>query len=671
MAISNYKSTQIELNVPNKVLATSISSVSGHAYWPHQNGTGDLWYEGVGTKKYYQWTVTFSVTEQLHGSHLTRDDFKYNGLDIVVGDWLGQASSGDCWKVISVTSKTTTSVTCIVEDWLRYNTFRASNGNGAPSSGSGVIFSLNEKGIPMLDPLPGTVAASFYPTVASRFEYLNPQTNYVLEQTAHGLSKGDIVAVSGSGFSKANTSTMAKMIGVVTEAGPGPNQFMILPNNKIVDFEPSIPGSQGDYVYVSSSGEFTTSDTGKIAFLKIQDAIPTTLTGTVNDPTIPDNHAITLNTKTVTFAGTGGANATLAQMVATINGVSGHSVVASSVPTPNAINSDPSNAIYGLVGGYTPFSAYIDSGSGNTLVNFTTNGSQYSNVSTPEDMETDIKAANIANLTVSATATVLTLTEENGNAINFTNANADSNSNHFAGGSSLTGFDLTNASPGTNKLLLTRADGGPIDIYEGTENFRVSTGIASGHTGMYPLAMNIEQGIRTGGTTLVASISARDALSSQAGDQAYVTNKGDGEWGLYLYTGSAWVEVSNQDSATVDAKTLTTTFTMPVGGFGTSTTQNLGNISPGRKIQSVSIEVNTTFVGHSGGEPNIEIGTQADPDVYCDSPSNDLTASAGDTFICNPEYQYPATETQDQLIRARCNHYGASAGNVTIKLTYI
>jgi hypothetical protein len=671
MAISNYKSTQIELNVPNKVLATSISSVSGHAYWPHQNGTGDLWYEGVGTKKYYQWTVTFSVTEQLHGSHLTRDDFKYNGLDIVVGDWLGQASSGDCWKVISVTSKTTTSVTCIVEDWLRYNTFRASNGNGAPSSGSGVIFSLNEKGIPMLDPLPGTVAASFYPTVASRFEYLNPQTNYVLEQTAHGLEKGDIVAVSGTGFSKANTSTMAKMIGVVTEAGPGPNQFMILPNNKIVDFEPSIPGSQGDYVYVSSSGEFTTSDTGKIAFLKIQDAIPTTLTGTVNDPTIPDNHAITLNTKTVTFAGTGGANATLAQMVATINGVSGHSVVASSVPTPNAINSDPSNAIYGLVGGYTPFSAYIDSGSGNTLVNFTTNGSQYSNVSTPEDMETDIKAANIANLTVSATATVLTLTEENGNAINFTNANADSNSNHFAGGSSLTGFDLTNASPGTNKLLLTRADGGPIDIYEGTENFRVSTGIASGHTGMYPLAMNIEQGIRTGGTTLVASISARDALSSQAGDQAYVTNKGDGEWGLYLYTGSAWVEVSNQDSATVDAKTLTTTFTMPVGGFGTSTTQNLGNISPGRKIQSVSIEVNTTFVGHSGGEPNIEIGTQADPDVYCDSPSNDLTASAGDTFICNPEYQYPATETQDQLIRARCNHYGASAGNVTIKLTYI
>jgi hypothetical protein len=669
MAISNYKSTQIELNVPNKVLATSISSVNGYAYWPHQNGSGDLWYSGSGTKKYYQWEVTFSVTEQQHGSHLTRDDFKYNGLDVVVGDWLSEATSGDCWKIISVSSKTANSVTCIVEDWLRYNTFRASNGNGAPSNGAGVVFSLNEKGIPMLDPLPTTVSSSYYPTIASRFEYLNPQQNYVLEQTAHGLDKGDIVAVSSSGFSKANTSTMAKMIGVVTQAGPGPNQFMIMPNNQIIDFEPSIPGNQGDYIYVSSAGEFTTSDTGKIAFLKVQDSIPTVLTGTVNDPSVPDTHSILLNTKTVTFSGTNNANATLSQIVSQINNVANTNVVATTIPTPNAINSDSSTAIYGLVGGYTPFSAYIDSGSGNTLVNFTTNGSQYAGVSTPQDMATDITAANIANLTISSTATVLTLTEENGNAITFANGNADTNSNPFAGGSSLTGYPLTNASPGTSKLKLTRSDGGPIDIYEGTENFRVGTGIASGHTGMYPLAMNIEQGIRTGGTTLVADISARDSLSSQAGDQAYVTNKGDGEWGLYLYTGSAWVEVSNQDSATVDAKTLTVNFEMPVGGFGTSTTTNMGNISPGRKIQSVSVEVHTAFTGHSGGSPNIEVGTIADPDVFCDSPSNDLTGLG--SYLCNPEYVYPASETQDITVRARCNHYNASAGNVTVKLTYV
>ena len=669
MALSNYKSSQIVLNVPNKVLGCSISAVNGLSYWDHANGSNDPWYSGSGTKKYYRWTITFSVTAQDHGSHLTRDDKTFNGLDIVVGDWIAGATTGLCWKIISITSKTANSVTAEVEDWLRYNTFRASNGNGAPDTGSAVVFSLNEKGVPMLDPLPTTTSSSFYPVVASRFEYLNPQTNYVLEQTSHGLEQGDIVAVSSTGFSKANTSTMAKMIGVVTEAGPGPNQFMILPNNQIIDFDPSIPGSQGDYVYVSGSGEFTTSDTGKIAFLKIQDAIPTTLEGNVASPTVPHNHVISLNSKTVTFTGTGNANATLSQMVSQINAVANTNVVASSVATKNVIISDPSNSIYGLVGGYVPFSAYIDSGSGNTLVNFTANGSVYSNVSTPEDMKTDLDTAAIPNLTVTATATVLTLTEENGNAINFTNANADTNGNHFAGGSSLTGFSNTNASPGTSKLKLTRSDGGPIDIYEATENFRVGTGIASGHTGMFPLAMNIEQGIRTGGTTLVASISARDALSSQAGDQAYVTNKGDGEWGLYLYTGSAWVEVSNQDSATVDAKTLSVNFTMPVGGFGTSTTTNLGNISPGRKIQSISVEVHTAFAGYSGGTPNIEVGTVADPDVYCDSPSNDLTETG--SFICNPEYIYPSSETQDQLVRARCNHYNASSGNVTVKLTYV
>ena len=50
MASSNYKSSHIELNIPNKVLETSISSISGSEFWDHANGSGDLWYSGVGTK---------------------------------------------------------------------------------------------------------------------------------------------------------------------------------------------------------------------------------------------------------------------------------------------------------------------------------------------------------------------------------------------------------------------------------------------------------------------------------------------------------------------------------------------------------------------------------------------------------------------------------------------
>ena len=60
---------------------------------------------------------------------LTRKDFEYNGLDIQVGDWIAGATTGTCNRIVSISAKTAT-VTMIVEDWLRYNTFRSSIGNG-------------------------------------------------------------------------------------------------------------------------------------------------------------------------------------------------------------------------------------------------------------------------------------------------------------------------------------------------------------------------------------------------------------------------------------------------------------------------------------------------------------------------------------------------------------
>jgi len=670
--MSSYKSRQVKLNHPNKVLAVSVSAISGTEYWPHAAGSGDLWYEGSASPKYYRWELTLSVTAQGHGSHLTRDDFSYNGLDVIVGDWIAGATDGKCLKVISVSSKTRNSVTCVVEDWLRYNTFKSSTGSGIFGTGAAVIFSLNENGVPMLDPLPTSVSSAFYPEVTSRFNYLNPQLNYVLEKTAHGFSKGDVIAVTNDGFSKANAITADRMVGVVTEEGPGPNQFMVLPNNRIIDFDPNIPGVQGDYIYVDTDGTLSNAetDTNKVAFLNLQSAVPTVLTGDQGDPSLGNGNVITFNGVDVTFNGTGGS-ANVNEIVSLINTeTSNHNVVASTVAQGTTIVSDSGGTIYGLVGGYTPFSAYFDTGSGNTLVNFTTNGSQYATVSTPEDMKTDIDAAGIANLTVTATATVLTIKEENGNAINIANGNAESGGYFFVGASNISGLPSTTVANTDDLLVLTREDGGEILIYEDSTLFQDQTGIFSGHTGSVPLAMNIEQGVRTGGTTVVSTISARDALSPAAGDQAYVTNKGDGEWGLYLYTGGAWVEISNADSATTDAKTLTTTFTMPVSGFGVSTTQSMGNISPGRRIISVGIEVNTVFSGYSGSVlPNIELGTLADADVFVDDVSNDLTDDS--SFISYPEYVYPATETQDLVIRARCNHYQSTAGNVTVKLTYV
>ncbi len=669
----SYRSSQIKLNYPNKVLGVSVSSIAGTEYWPFANGSGDLWYEGSGSKKYYRWEITFTVTAQNHGSHLTRDDFQYNGLDVQVGDWIGGATDGKCLKIISISSKTRTEVTCVVEDWLRYNTFAVTTGNGIFGSGAAVIFTLNENGYPMLDPLPTSVTASFYPTVMSRFQYLNPQVNYVLEKTNHGFVKGDVIAVTNTGFVKANALTADKMIGVVTESGPGPNYFMILPNNRIIDFDPNIPGIQGDYIYVDTNGTLTNvaTSTGKVAFLNLQSPEPTVLTGDQGNPDITDGYIISINGYSITLSGASG-NANVSEIVSLINAQSSNTqVVAESLPLENSISSNVEEAIYGLVGGYVPFSAYINTGSGNTLVNFTTNGSVYAGVSTPQDMATDIEAAGIANLVVSATATALTLTEVNGNAINITNGNAETGGYYFVGSSNISGLPESTAATNASVIQLTRSNGGEILIYEDSTLWQDQTGIFSGHTGSLPLAMNIEQGVRTGGTTVVANIAARDALQPAAGDQAYVVNKGDGEWGLYLYTGSAWEMLGNKDSATVDAKTMTTTIAMPAAGFGNSTTQTLGNISPGRKIASVSMEITTAFSGYTGNIlPNIEVGTVSDQDMFVDDVSNDLTDSSVE-FIVHPEYVYPASNSQDMQIRVRCNHYRATSGNVTVKLTYV
>jgi hypothetical protein len=195
-------------------------------------------------------------------------------------------------------------------------------------------------------------------------------------------------------------------------------------------------------------------------------------------------------------------------------------------------------------------------------------------------MAADINSANIANLTASATATVLTLTEQNGNAVNIFNGNADTNNNFFVGTGNISGLVSSTSAATSSRFRLTRSDGGEGLIFESTEFFRVNTGVASGHNGLLPIAMNVEQGLRTGTVTVVPNIAGRDTLVARVGDQAYVLDAGNSEWGLYLYDGTSWVQLGNQDSSTVDAKTMTTTFTMPAVGFGNSTTNLLGNISP-------------------------------------------------------------------------------------------
>ena len=119
-------------------------------------------------------------------------------------------------------------------------------------------------------------------------------------------------------FAKTTSATADKSIGTVTNAGPGPNQFMLRANTKIIDFMPALPGNPGDYLYTDNSnpGKLTTASTsGKVQFIKIANAIETSVTGTIADPTTTNNNVIEINEEQVTLTGT----VTLAQIVSAFN----------------------------------------------------------------------------------------------------------------------------------------------------------------------------------------------------------------------------------------------------------------------------------------------------------------------------------------------------------------
>jgi hypothetical protein len=344
-----------------------------------------------------------------------------------------------------------------------------------------------------------------------------------------------------------------------------------------------------------------------------------------------------------------------------------HYVQASSALAPTEAAANTSQLYYGLAGGFPPFSAYIDTGGSNTLVNFTSVGSDYAGVSTPPDMKIDIDAANIPNLEAVVENNALILKELSGNSITITNVVNDTNSIPFAGTSSITGIPNFTAGSSSNRLVLTRDDGGEVLIYEFSDIFQTTTGIFSGHTGSLPLAMNIEQGVYNGGIFVVADIPARDGLNPIVGDQAYVISSLDSEWALFQYTGSGWVELANNDSADTDARTLTGTFLFPIVG-GNTTVQNLGNMSPGRKVVEVTVEVLTPLSNFSA-TPSLSIGFSGNINAFMSDNALDLLTAG--QYQVSSEYIYPESNTDDLIISAYLTHNGATQGDIIVRVTYV
>jgi hypothetical protein len=383
--------------------------------------------------------------------------------------------------------------------------------------------------------------------------------------------------------------------------------------------------------------------------MKIADAIATSTTGTGIDPTGADGDVVEINRIQVPlFSGSGTYG--VDDAVALINvDTATHRVTAVKVGAATEVVSDVAGqgSAYGIIAGYTPFSASING----VTVNFTTTTSGAAAYGDPavadqNDMVLDINTAKIPDIVASVVnGSDIKLRHNAGGAITIVNVGADANSNNFAGASSLSSLPATTpANTTTSALRLIRADGGPLTIRDFAGQFLDTAGVMSGQNGRYALGLNIEQGLRSGGISVVANMTGRNALSALVGDQCYVIDDGNGEWATFIYSGTQWTKVSGERSVAVDARTIKEVVALP----GATTT--IGTVSEDRRILNVSvtvlqdltdapdftIEVGTNTVWQFSQNGSSKVGTYtvdtdlitlAREDVVVNIPSNTATGN--------------------------------------------
>ena len=599
MSINAWKTSFIGINKPPKVMPATADAFIPVSLWPHANDPTDPYWSGGSNPQAYRWQVDFTVSATSQGSNLTRTPFTFTAQDIEVGDFVAGTQDGKVVEIISILAKTDSTITAIVEDRLRYNTFRDPTGFGLfGCPGAVIFFQINELGLPMLDPLPGQASVNFFSDVQSRFQYMNPLTNYTLEKENHGLKTGQPISIVNGTFEITNADNAKKYIGTVIYPGPGPHQFILRPSNGIIDFAPGLPGGIGDFVYPAADGSGAlTNDpaSNRPIFIKLSNAIQTITTGTGIDPTGTDGDTVLINRVPLTLQGSGSGTYNLDEAIALINVATvDTNITAIKVGASNQIVSDTVTypTPYGLIAGYVPFSASING----ITVNFTTTASgsvQYGpGIAIGVDMIQDINSARIPDISTAIDANGnIVITETAGGAITIVNIANDANSNPFAGANSVSALpETTPPNTTTSALRLYRDDGGPMTLVDNQGQFFSTAGVMSGQTGRYAIGLNVEQGLRANSTTTVPTIAARDALSTLPGDQAWILDAGHGEWALHLWDGNAWREVTNQRSKETDARTISQEITLP------GSTATIGTITEGRRILNVSVAVTTALV---------------------------------------------------------------------------
>lgn len=163
---------------------------------------------------------------------------------------------------------------------------------------------------------------------------------------------------------------------------------------------------------------------------------------------------------------------------------------------------------------------------------------------------------------------------------------------------------------------------------------------------------------------VVADITARNALSGMtSGDLAYVLDASDlpadagtGEYAIYMWNGSAWTLIANQDSANSDNKTNSVVITNASGA-----TVALISAGNGSRVVSCSVDVTSAF----DGTFELTVGTSGNNSLVMSADDHDLQ-SVG-SYVVNP------TSQLDVNAETVINVYTtgtATTGSATVTITF-
>jgi len=652
------------IDTPAKVLEASVTASIGVGDWPYDDGLNDPFWAGGVSPKPNQWRLTISISEQSHSSYKTRKPYAYNGMDVQVGDYIADQQSGIALKIIRVDAKSDTLISCIVEDELRYNAMKSSAaaGNGIFSVPTiAIIFEVNDDGLPVIDPIPPSgISANFYANLMSRFQDFQKNMNFLLYKPNHGFNIDNLISADSEtkSFVKSDDNH-PYIIGTVSYTQLGPDYFMVNPIQKIVDNFPHLTGDVGDVIYADNAvpGGFSLTGNHPV-MIKLRNNTNSVVNGTTIDPSTTSGFSFNINGYPTTVQGTG----SITDFSNAVNmNTSIHGVISESKLSDTISNSIASNLSYGEPAAYigtTPISATING----YVVTFSTNTnglSQYgAGVIVEEDMVIDINAANIPNIVASSLANELIIKNISGGPITIINLNSDTNGKGFAGVDSISGVALLTSASSSYYVRLHAVDARAINLYDTNGTATHDFGLVSAENGIKAAALYIEQGIRQAATYVVASISARDTLNVAFGDQVYVQDHGNGEWGFYIYTlNNTWVKIADQDSAQTDAQSIEVIITSTSDPIET-----IHTISNNRRVTFVTVSVTEPF----NAAATVSVGDDLNNSRLMTIDQNDLTIS-GD-YSTTPSYVYEFGS--DVPIKLYFNNNGSTVGSATIAITY-